>query len=148
MFYHFTSRMHHDRIVASGVIFPSESNVGSPVTSLPPWGPDVGPRVVWLLDTPYLRGLTHGLDGSAVDKTEMIFAVDVPAVRWLDWAPAAAMNDMWRSVLIDAGGGLRAVAHWHVWPAPIYEARWRHVGTAAEVAAALRDDGTAEDAVY
>lgn len=134
MFYHFTSRLHMVHIQAAGLIRTTESNVGSPDPRHTPHGQHVGPDVVWLLDTPE-AAFDHGLRGSAVDKTAVYVAVDVPAIRWLDWGPAAAMDPRWRRTLIERGGGPTAAERWFVWPASIPRVRWVNVHgfTAEEV---------------
>lgn len=114
--YHFTSRYHWKVIERAAVILPGDSN-------LSPVDPTVGPAVVWLTDTP-TTDLGHGLGGSAVDKTEVRIEVDVPAIRWLDWSPAASMDQRWRDIIIKTGGGMDAAEHWWVWPAPIRASRW------------------------
>ena len=85
-----------------------------------------GPRVVWLLDTPDL-GYDHGLGGF---KTDVRITVEVPnsrVSRWLDWAPAKAMADWWRSALLDAAGGAQAAEHWWISEAPIPRQDWIRV---------------------
>jgi len=123
--YHFTSLYHHlPRIIDSGVLRPSESNVGSPYPEHFPHGDHVGPDVVWLLDTPDLGGHPHGLAGSSVDKTRVMFTVDVAAVPWVDWLPAARMDPRWRDLFISSAGGDDAARHWYVYPGVIPRRRW------------------------
>lgn len=114
--YHFTSGAHWIHIAGDGVLHPSESNI-DPAT------PHAGPPVVWLTDTP-TADLGHGLDGSDVDKTSVRIEVDVPAIRWVDWEWTARMPNWWRDVMVRAGGGTEAAAHWWVWPARIPRSRW------------------------
>jgi len=115
-FYHFTSETHLPLILRSGVIMPTESNVSFSREH-------GGPRVVWLLDSPELGELSHGLH-SVVDKTAVTIEVDVPAIRWRDWEFAARMEPRWRQSFIDAGGGDEAADRWFILPAPIRESRW------------------------
>lgn len=128
-FFHFTSLRHLDSIEQRGVIIPTESNVGSAVPGMDPFGTHVGPDVVWLLDVedPYEYG--HGLIGAGQfppreDKRAVRIEVDVPAILWLAWAPALRSNPAWRHVFMHAGGGEGAYGHWYVWPAPIKRGRW------------------------
>lgn len=117
-FYHYTSKSRLERILEQGVLLPSESNVGAP------WqGEHVGPDVVWLLDTPTLT-FDHGLLADKTSKNEAIIAVDVPAIRWLDWSYTASMDPEWFEVFVEAGGGPVAAEHWYVFPAPIRKKRW------------------------
>jgi hypothetical protein len=121
--YHFTSRFHLDSILRDGVITTTESNVGSPIPFLRPYGTHVGPDVVWLLDLPD-AGHTHGLGH---EKTEVRIAVEVPAIRWLDWPHTAQMNPKWFARLVKTGGGIEAAAHWYVFPAPIRASSWEAI---------------------
>lgn len=129
MFYHFTSVEHWIDIQQTGLIYPTESNVGSPLQGLEPSGVRLGPDVVWLLDGPDLGDAGHGLTGSIHDKTAVCIEVDVPAIRWLDWEFTAKMNPAWRSITIKTGGGDDAAARWYVWPAAIPRQRWHRVIT-------------------
>lgn len=122
-FYHFTSKAHLPYIVWDGVILPSESNVGSPVPTLEPSGVGVGPDVVWLLDVPDVE-FNHGLYAEKTGKNEVRFEVDVPAIRWLDWAPASQMNPAWRELFVRSAGGEEAASHWYVFPAKIAKEHW------------------------
>jgi hypothetical protein len=129
-YYHLTSERHLKGIERDGVIRPSESNVGSPVPAWQPYGTHVGPDVVWLLNTPVLE-FNHGLTTaagsdlvSAFDKTAVAIEVNVPAMRWLDWAYSSQMHPAWRKAFIQAGGGDEAATHWYVWPRTIRRSRW------------------------
>lgn len=132
MFYHHTSPAHLSSILADKVIRPTESNVGSPLSCHTPHGPNFGPDVVWLLDTPDLD-FPHGLTIPQLDITQPFMfdkrkawiQVEVPAIRWLDWAPAQRMDREWRTILVDGGGGPEAAEHWWLWPNPIYSSRFR-----------------------
>lgn len=129
--YHFTCHEHLNGIRRSGLIQPTESNVGSPVTHMPPWGSHRGPDVVWMLDTDTLNGLSHGLKGSAYDKTEIRITVDLPRpIRWLDWEWTAYMHPGWQNSIMEAGGGLAAVESWYIWPAPIRRRNWLDITNA------------------
>lgn len=123
-FYHFTSTAHLPLILRTGVIMPTESNLSF-------FEEDAGPRAVWLLDEPEFDwdAVSHGLSR---EKTAVRIEVDVPAIRWLDWAPAVPRSpqEMFtRERLIEVGGGPDAAAHWHVFPAPIRARRWGTIYT-------------------
>lgn len=120
-FFHFTARAHLPSILGAGTLLPSESNVGSPL--LGPGQEHLGPDVVWLLDQPVLDA-NHGLYAEATGKDQVVFEVEVPAIRWLDWAPAADMDPQWREIFIRTGGGIEAAEHWYVFPAAIPRRRW------------------------
>lgn len=132
--HHFTSRQHLPSILEDGLLRPTESNVGTlyPVAGFPS-GLHAGPEVVWLLDSetvdhghglvlPQMPGVAHD-----VDKTEVRITVDVPAIRWLDWEWADRMEPRWRAVMTESAGGIEAVQHWYVLPAPIRRTRWREI---------------------
>lgn len=136
-FHHFTSIRHSLSILSSGVLLPTESNVGSPSPDMGPYGANYGPPVVWLLDTTDTT-LGHGLTPAVEDKTAVRITVDVPAIRWLDWGPASRMNLEWRKYFIRSGGGPEAMRHWYVWPAPIMKDRWTEVAVNG-ISRAFRD---------
>lgn len=115
-FYHYTSIERLPKIIESGMILPTESNVDM-------LKEHVGPDVVWLLDGP-MDGASHGLTGSIYDKRAAFIEVDVPAIRWTDWTWTLAMNATWRDALVREGGGPDAAARWYVWPAMIHRRRW------------------------
>ena len=123
-FYHFTSTVHLPVILEAGLLKLTESNVDALI-------PHAGPDVVWLLDVPQIDH-HHGLEGSAVDKTEVMFTVDVPAINWLDWTWGASMDPRDRSRFIEVAGGMEAAEHWYVWPAPIPRRRWLSVTSAGK----------------
>lgn len=128
-YYHFTSEVALLGIEAQGMIFPTESNVGSTSASMPPAGESLAPDVVWLLDSGdrpsnNSNQVNHGLFGTVVDKTAVRIEVDVPAIRWKDWAPAQQMHPTWRELLVKASGGVEASDHWYVFPAAIPRNRW------------------------
>ncbi len=106
--YHFTSTVHWPRIDLSGTLRRIESNLDM-------WKPHAGPDVVWLLDGPELGDLPHGLAGSAADKTEVRFELDLPdrwVRRWLDWARAQQIDQEWLDTLVKVGGGMEAAERW------------------------------------
>lgn len=120
-FYHYTSLFRLPQIREAGVILTTESNVSNRV-------PNAGPPVVWLTDLPDLGETTHGLEGSLYDKKQVRIEVRVPAIRWLDWAPALnRKGDNNRERLIITGGGMEAAEHWYVWPSPIRAVRWGEI---------------------
>lgn len=116
--YHFTSLYHLPKIEADGVIRPTESNFSRTT-------PNAGPPVVWLTDLPDMGDVSHGLEGSLYDKKQVRIAVNVPAIRWLDWPPALSkMPGDVRDSLIHWGGGMEAAVHWFVLPGRIPASRW------------------------
>ncbi len=126
--YHFTSSLHLPKILASGALLPTESNIH-------PYQPHAGPDVVWLLDTPEVEfdhGLTYPLEhpahGSGVSKSEIRFEVSSPlAVKWSEWAWLLRMEKGWRDTLVEAAGGEEAADHWYVLPGRIPASRWASV---------------------
>jgi hypothetical protein len=128
MFYHFTSETHLPLILDAGYLKLSESNVGSGIPSLPPFGDHAGPDVVWLLDVPTVRHHSHGLAGASVDKTAIRFTVHAPdAVRWLNWQPAMQMHPEWRQIFVRVGGGSADSRHWYVVEHEIHAADWLEI---------------------
>jgi hypothetical protein len=124
--YHFTSTDHLRAIQRSGLILPTESNVGSPVTHMPPYGAHRGPNVIWMLSTPDVSPNTPGwAHGLTPDKLDIRITVDLPQpLRWLDWEWGARMHPAWREIFIEAGGGMAAVGSWYIWPVPIRKQHW------------------------
>lgn len=128
LLYHFTSHRHLPLILDAQTLHPTESNIGSPSPAFPPYGLDVGPPVVWLLDTPTIGGFDHGLGGSVVDKTEVRFTVLTKfAVKWTDWVWTSKMHPEWRDGFVKRAGGEEAADHWWILPAPIKAARWEAI---------------------
>lgn len=124
-YFHFTHMHHLSRIFHSRMLRTTESNVGAPY-AVPdgPYGNHVGPAVVWLLDEDSITSADERMHGLYPDKRAVRFEVDVPAVRWLDWAPAKEMSREWREHFLNTAGGLEAAEHWFVFPAPIRVRRW------------------------
>lgn len=127
--FHFTHPHHLPSILADGLLRPSESNVGAPYPPPDggPWGFDAAPRVVWLLDQAepdWPHDEAHGL---SPEKRLIRFEVEVPAIPWSNWQPAAVMSADWRETFENVAGGPKAVQHWRVWPAPIRRRKWRSV---------------------
>ena len=123
--YHFTSMVHLPSIIEAGVLRTTESN-----GDIRPGHEHALPDVVWLLDVPTLDGLSHGLAGSAVDKTAVRFTVDVPRARverWSDWAKRNKVDDLTRAVLVEAGGGWEAAKHWWITERAIPSRQWRAI---------------------
>lgn len=116
-FYHFTSKHHWVDIEADQKIRTTESNLHMTVDHF-------GPDVVWLVDTVDVEDGEHGLGPW---KRSVRIEVNVPAIRWLDWAPVANMNARWKANLIKAGGGIECAKHWYIWPNPIPSEKWLDV---------------------
>lgn len=81
--YHYTSTAHLRGIGRYGL------TVGDVPTNLPLVEGKIG---IWLTTSP--SAVNHGLEGSAVDKTEVRMAVELPDAKplckWDDWAPRNA----------------------------------------------------------
>lgn len=142
-FYHFTSSLHWPIIQMSGFLKTVESNVGSVAPNESPYGTHVGPDVVWLVDQPGFTDPTPTYHGLSLMKRQVRFEVDVPAIRWLDWAPARQMDPNWRETFIRMGGGMTAAEHWYVFPARILSRRWVDVIDTATGESLLTPSGTA-----
>jgi hypothetical protein len=117
--FHFTAAAHLEQILADRLIKTTESNISMMIAN-------AGPPVVWLTDTPTAE-LGHGLNLGSHDKTAVRFEVDVPGIRWMDWAPKSTMDPRWVEILLRIGGGQEAADHWYIWPAPIRSDRWRAI---------------------
>jgi hypothetical protein len=116
-FFHFTHAVHLPTILETGYLKTTESNVSFSVDN-------AGPQVVWLLDQAepeWSEDMAHGLYPA---KRQIRFEVDVPAIKWTNWVPAAQMSRIDRAVLIKGGGGIEAAEHWYVFPARIFARRW------------------------
>ncbi|MCI2423457.1 hypothetical protein MOQ72_39205 [Saccharopolyspora sp. K220] len=126
--YHFTSQYHLSKILASGKLNPTESNIGSANPMLKPYGTNVGPKVVWLLDTPDLGDHSHGLRGSFFDKTAVRITVTTTrAIRWKNWKWTKRMNPEWKRDLLRAGGGMSAAGRWWVVVGSIPQAEFARI---------------------
>ena len=115
--YHFTHPLHLPSILADGRLRTTESNVSFSRAR-------VGPDVVWLIDEPepdFSGEHSHGLYGA---KQQVRFEVEVPGIKWTNWAWAARMTALDRDTLINSGGGIERAEHWYVFPAPIVARRW------------------------
>ena len=124
-YFHYTHIGHLPSICQQRRLLPSESNVGAPFrVGAGPVGENAGPPVVWLLDEPVILNPDPQAHGLYPEKRRIRIEVDVRAIRWLDWAPAAAMDPEWRRIFIQTAGGPEVVEHWYVVPAPIRDRRW------------------------
>lgn len=124
-YFHFTHIGHLPRILAAGMLLPTESNVGSPTSIYPPVGMGVGPDVVWLMDTPEVGDASGDMHhGLYPEKRRVRIEVDVKAIRWRDWSFTAQMHPEWRETLVNAAGGWEVAEHWFILPAPIRRKRW------------------------
>lgn len=118
--YHYTSRVHLAQIGLDGFLRVTESNI-SPTERL------AGPNVVWLTSS-------HDWDkqswmvGSAVDKTEVRFTVEVPhrdVSWWPEWSARHEIDIDWYDSLNEAGGG--NAERWYVCERPIFKVEWLEV---------------------
>lgn len=121
--YHYTSQLHLPHILAAGELTTTESNVSL-------FRPHAGPDVVWALDTDWMPSTSdpHGLSGM---KTQARIAFSTErlkkAVRWYDWDWFANMEDPWKAIMVETGGGDEAAKHWWVVPHPIISRHWLSV---------------------
>ena len=101
--FHYTHVRHYLQIVVDGKITTTESNIGSGIPGLLPYGEHIEPDVVWLTDRD--EPIRCGVDVQPVatpvvyDKTRVRLTVDVPAVEvhhWPAWSRRHRMNPKWR----------------------------------------------------
>ncbi len=115
--FHYTSVTHLAAIRASGVIRPSESNIGSPFVDMKPYGLHVGPDVVWLTAQDDVQS-GHGLEGAPVDKFAVRITIEASdAVQWRQFAEARGINRQWYRILDKVAN--YAAKHWYVLPRSI-----------------------------
>lgn len=128
-YYHYTSRVHLARILASGYLKAGESNVSLTAEH-------AGPDVVWLTDRPIPGDLgaaafayltRPGEAPERLDKTEIRIAVEVPAMPWSSWALAQGSTRTDRRKLVHAGGGAESARHWFVHEGTISALHWRAI---------------------
>jgi hypothetical protein len=112
--YHFTSATHLPRILADGYLKVAESNMSRTREH-------AGPDVVWLTRNP--DGAVQGWkDGSAANKTEIRFTVDVPgreAHRWTEWSARRGIDPKWAQALT-----LPGFSSWYVVERPVPVSEW------------------------
>jgi hypothetical protein len=116
--YHFTSAFHLPAILESGYLKTVESNVSFKREH-------AGPDVVWLTTSPTPEA-GNGLQGSAVDKSEIRFTVEVDkrsVHKWREWAKARGSSPDAMAILARAGGS----NSWRVVAAPIRAESWVEV---------------------
>lgn len=119
--YHFTSRMHWERIRHNGFLKVVESD-------LSPFKTHAGPDVVWL--TTATEPAQEWQRGSAVFKGEVRFTIAIRRDRiraqwWPSWSRAHGVLLGWYRRLDQAGGGRSH--EWWVVEAPILRASWLEV---------------------
>ena len=127
--YHYTGPWHLRSIIGEGVLRTTESNISLHESHF-------GPDVVWALDTAWAPEgveLAHGL-GDAKMTARVTFRTPRGAVKWLEWPWLAKMDPLWKTIMIQSGGGIEAAEKWWVVPNPVYIDQW----TAVEV---LTDQG-------
>lgn len=120
---HYTSTVHLPHILRAGELTTTESNVSL-------FTPHAGPDVVWALDTAWMPGseMPHGLSGMKTQARIEFSTLKLKrAERWLDWEPAAKMDDAWKAIMIKTGGGIDAASHWWVVPHPVISRHWTRV---------------------
>lgn len=118
--YHFTCLQHLPKIKEMGYLKLCESNIGSPVPHLLPFGDNVGPKVVWLTDCEDVKGDSHGLEDA---KTKVRFTVEVDhAERWQDFATRHGINRKWYQILDKVAE--HTARHWWISPVEIHSTNW------------------------
>ena len=106
--YHYTSTYHFTLIRQMGHLRLTDSNIDL-------FGG--GPGVVWLTTTSAAAG--NGLEGSALDKSEIRFEVPtagLPIHHWPVWSREQGIDEGWYNALASAGGNPET---WWVCTAPI-----------------------------
>ena len=101
-----------------------------------------GPDVVWLTRNPEAVVQTWK-KGSAVDKTEIRFAVDVPgreAHRWRDWSASRGIDPNWARYLAMPGSG-----SWYVVERPVPMSEWAEI-LDVSTGEAIKFPGTSKEA--
>lgn len=138
LLYHFTSPLHLERILSSGRLRTTESNVGAPWREGPYLsGSGAAPDVVWLMDLADPGEAHHGLGGSVMDKKGARITVETRfAIHWADWEPTQWMSPRWREAFLARAGGEEAAEHWYVVPADIRKSLWREVAVKDPVSGA------------
>lgn len=143
--YHYTCLEHLPKILFSGFLKTTESNVSIERSH-------AGPDVVWLTTDPDCKH-GHGIDQASIvhtarqqgveptpemleqwDKTRIRFTVRLPnnhVHKWLDWSQKFQMNPLWRKAFIKAARG--GTGTWRVVEHPVFQDRWvevidRHTG--------------------
>lgn len=145
--YHYTCLEHLPKILESGFLKTTESNISIERH-------DVGPRVVWLTTDPDCKH-GHGIGNNEAyaarnatrlsvevtdelmegwDKTRVRFTVRLPnshVHKWVEWSQKFQMNPVWRKAFVAAAKG--GVNTWRVVEHPILQDRWvevidRHTG--------------------
>lgn len=122
--YHFTCKEHLASILSDRCLFPSESNIGSPLKHVKPFGAHYAPDVVWLTNKPDVKHGCHGLLGPS-DKAAIRITVDVDAIPWIVFAKKHGINKKWYRALDKTGG--KTSNHWFVFEGKILISEWKEV---------------------
>ena len=137
--YHFTSPQHLPRILDSGYLDTTESNISFRREH-------AGPDVVWLTTSPEPEAGSLGLSNLFHDKYAYRITVRLPkrdVHRWRDWARAHGSSPETITRLIGSSGG-GGSGTWRVIQRRIPAAEWvevRHTASGAVVDAALARRG-------
>lgn len=119
--YHFTSKQGYRGILEKGYIAIGDGNLS--------FMPSNDNQVVWLTTSPLPTG-GHGLGGSAYDKTQVRFTLDLPedyVSRWATWADRKGIDPEWKECLIATGGGKESADTWWVAEDPIPDCFWTEI---------------------
>ena len=117
--YHFTSRWHLQHIVLDGFIKTTESNVS-------PHHAHAGSDVVWLTSDPNPATHSGWKEGSAVDKTEVRFTLELPDTevrQWQWWSENYDIDLRWAAALESVGGH----ESWYVIERPVTRFEWTKI---------------------
>jgi len=121
--YHYTSSLHMPSIQYEGMIRTTESNIGSPIPSMPPYGDHYGPDVVWLTNRPDVSTTAVNAMGP---KGDVCITVNVSGLyihHWPKWAREQGINEDWYDVLANGFDP----ESWYISTRPIPITEWMSI---------------------